>query len=216
MLWFTPTPNHAGVVLWADTWSFRRIIDLVHKVTRNNPVIPDEETFLLGLAYDARHAADGSMKQDVVAQRYPGGDVNIFGVQILWPEIIVQLGLLRYAMAFTTPTRSDQAIMFELEAAIESALQEVCPAQSVALMAQMATVGTYPHDNLSELLESRCRYFIEQTPSLRISVLSAILLSFNPMYAMTNNSAPDGSGRISADIWAHYEDDDSELPDFEW
>lgn len=218
MLMLEPTPNHAGIVLWGDSWTLTQIIDFVRKVTDANPVIPDEETFLLGLSYDVRKAAGGYRLHKVHHQPLPAGNINIFGVEILWPVMLAQLGLLRRAMAYMMPSREDQSIMFALEAALEAALQAVTPANAYALMEQMTVVGAHPHAHLSNLLDSRCRYFIEQTPSMRISVLPALLASLDPMYSLFAQAHTEsyGSGMIPADVWAHFEDDESDWPAFEW
>lgn len=47
--------------------------------------------------------------------------VRVYGVEILWPVILVQVGVLRHAMGFTPTNKAYQAAVFDLEHVIESA-----------------------------------------------------------------------------------------------
>lgn len=218
MISFQPTPMNAGLILWGDRWTLTQINSFVHRVAANNPVIPDDESFVLGLAYDARKAAAGMrLVRDAAINQAAGSD-TAYGVEILWPVLVAQLGLLRRAMAHMPLSRDDQSIMFGLEGALEFALQASLPEKSSAIMAELAAIGEYAHSHLNAVLDSRCRYFIEQKPSRRMEMLPAVLASLNPMYCeVLEQGGETAAGMIPGSIWAAYEtDDELDWPDFEW
>ena len=98
MLEFELTRHHTGLILWGDYWSLERLHELIHEIAAESPVIEDKEGLVLGLAYDVRKAFEGQRRQ--AKRKHHTDTCKIYGVEILWPVVLVQVGLLRQAMAF--------------------------------------------------------------------------------------------------------------------
>ena len=166
MLEFKLTRHHAGLVLWGDYAALERAHGLVHRVVEESPVIDDKEGFVLGLAYDLRKAFEGQ-RSKAFRSDPDGSRCRIYGVEILWPVILVQVGLLRQAMGFIVTNRLDQSIMFELEHVVETAVRAAEPGRADEILEWMGRVGSAPYSHLAAVLDSRCRYFIECPPTKR-------------------------------------------------
>lgn len=117
-----------------------RLYDFVSRVVENSPVIHDKEGFVLGLCYDLRKAYEGQRSED---WRYTDEDrCRIYGVEVLWPLLLIQMGVLRHAMSFIPTSRLDQAIMYELEHVVESALRAAVPVTADDLLHATFRAGT--------------------------------------------------------------------------
>ena len=94
MLEYKLTPHHAGMVLWGDFATLHRLHEFIHHLVEESRYIEDKEGFVLGLAYDVRKAFQGSRHRDY--RDYPDDDrCRVYGVEILWPLILVQVSVLR-------------------------------------------------------------------------------------------------------------------------
>jgi hypothetical protein len=213
MLEFKLTRHHAGLVLWGDYAALERAYELVHRVVNESPVIEEKDGFALGLAYDLRKAFEGQ-RSKAFRSNPDGSRCRIFGVEILWPVILVQAGLLRQAMGFMPTNRLDQSIMFELEHVVESAVRSAAPGRADELLEWMRRVGLAPYSHLAAVLDSRCLYFIECPPAKRLATLPRLMETFDPMYALlAEGRAVMRAGIITRDAFA---DGDREWPDFKW
>lgn len=212
MLNFELTPNHAGLTLWGDYATLERLYEFVHKVVAESSVIEDKEGFILDLAYDVRKAFQGQRsKRDM---GHGGTRCKIFGVEILWPVILLQIGVLRHAMAFMPTNRFDQATMFELEHIVEAATRAAMPSTADKVIHHMSQIGAMPYHRLDTVLDSRCCYFIELPAKKRLTVLPKLMDTFDPMYAfLAEQSATTRPEIIPPDAFAA---GDCEWPDFEW
>lgn len=177
MLEYELTPHHAGVALWGDHASLFRLHNFILDVVAHSAYIDNEEGFVVGLAYDARKAYEGQRSQREDPERG-----RRYGVEVLWPTLLLQVGVLRHAMAFIPTTKLHHAIMFELEHLVESALDEALPDAAADIKRAMYCVGAEPYQHLDDVLESRCRYFISLPAAQRLSVLPALMDTFHPLY----------------------------------
>lgn len=139
MLQFELTKKNAGVIIWGDTWTLHEVYDFIHKINDNSPIIKNKESFVLSLAYEIRHAFDGMRKKDV-RERFED-KCPIYGFEVLWPELVAQIGLLRASMSFVPCNRSDQAIMYELENLIEMAATKALPGSHEQVTYEMGRIG---------------------------------------------------------------------------
>jgi hypothetical protein len=214
MLEVTLTKKIAGVEIWRDSYSLRAAHEMIHRVNQDSPVIQNKEGFLLGLAYDLRKAYEAQRQRQ---RRWRGEGkerCSIYGVQILWPVLIPQVGLLHEAIAFIPTTRRDQAIVYELEALIEEAVRSALPGQEALILAQMQSIGA-EHHLIEDLVDSRCRYFIGLPPAQRLKQLPALLDTFDSSYefladrvegASDSLISPDEFDEAASGGW----------PEFEW
>lgn len=179
MLQFELTKKNAGVTIWGDTWELRAVYEFIHKIIDENPSLKDKESFVLSLAYEIRHAFDGMRKKDV---RERSEDAcPIYGFEVLWPEFVAQIGILRASMAFIPSNKNDQSIMFSLEYLVEIASQAAMPGSYNQIMYEMTRIGI-AHEHVHKVIESRCKYFVGLSTRERLKKLPMILASLDPLY----------------------------------
>ncbi len=214
MLEFKLTPKHAGVVIWGDIWALHRVHELIHKINENSPIIENKEGFFLGLAYDFRKAYEGQRKKD--KREFFEDSCHIYGVDILWPVLVSQVGLMRASMAFMPTTRQDQSIAYELEWLIESAAREALPGREEQIMELMHRIGE-AQSHVEEVIDSRCHYFIDLPPNNRLKMLPKVLESLDPMFEFMGGRSFT-AGRTTAIPHAAFEKytDDLQWPEFKW
>lgn len=214
MLTYRLLKNHAGVLLMGDYSSLRLLHEVVHEVNEQSPIVEDKEGSFLGLAYDVRKAYE---RQRVVIKA-PEHSPEIgprYGVQILWPVLLVQCRMLRSSMAFIDTSKWQQAVAYNLEAVIESALQDDFGAQSGVLLERWMRIDP-AHPWAEEKLDSRGAIFASWTKAERRKRLSGLLLSLDPMYPSVyqiwlNNGDTTLVSPEELDSW-----DDAEWPDPKW
>lgn len=213
MLDFELTPHHAGLRLWGDAVGLERLYALVHRLVADSPLIEDKEGFVLGFAYDLRKAFEGQRAQldrvDRLGHRY-----RLYGVEILWPVLLIQAALLRAALGGLPSNRLDQAVLYELEHVIESAARAALPAalEETLHWARRAALAPYVHLDL--ILDSRCLYFIETPVERRLAVLPKLMETFDLAYGMlAEQGVALRPGVIPPSAFAN---DDRDWPDFEW
>ncbi len=213
MLEYRLTPHHAGVALWGDSATLGRLHTLVRHIVEESDYIEDKEGFVLGLAYELRKAYQGQRSQDYRAfsedDRCP-----IYGAEVLWPMLLVQVGVLRQAMAFIPTNKLDQAIMFELEHVVESAVRAAMPILADEVIHRMRCIASASYMHLDSVLDSRCRYFIQLPSKQRLRTLPMLMETFDPMYEyLAETGVSRRPGVIPPDAFVGNAED---WPDFEW
>jgi len=77
--------------------------------------VKDKKGSFLGLAYDVRKAYE--RQREVIQPPKHSEEIGVrYGVQILWPVLMLQQRLLRQSLAFLNHTAKTQAIAYALEA----------------------------------------------------------------------------------------------------
>lgn len=180
MLSFDLLKNHAGVLLTGDYDSLKALHEVVHEVNEKSPLVKDKEGSFLGLAYDARKAYEQQREVIEPPEHFPEIGTR-FGVQILWPVLLVQCRMLRASMAFMDTTKLQQAVTYNLEAVIESALQADFGARAEALLDRWMRIDP-AHPWAEEKLISRGAVFSSWTKAERSKRLAGLLASLDPMY----------------------------------
>ena len=211
MLECTLNKHHTGLTLWGDYLSLRHLHELIHTVVEGSVVIEDKEGFMLGLAYDVRKAQEGQRLKRKSKQS--PDTLVLYGVEILWPVILVQLGLLRHAMGFMPTSKLAHATMFELEYVVEAAIDEAGGADAEEIIEWIPRLGAAPYPHLDSVLTSRCVYFIKLPAKKRFPALLPLLESFDPMFDYFSESGPAKADRIPQSAFVEGED---EWPEFEW
>lgn len=212
MLEYKLTPHDAGIALWGDFAALDRLRSFIVHIVEESDYIEDKEGFVMGLAYDLRKAFEGHRSQD--RSDSESDRCRIYGVEILWPALLVQIGLLRQAMGYIPTNKLDQVIMFELEHVVESAVRGAMPVFADEVIHRIRCIGAATYTHLDTVLDSRCIYFIELPAKQRLKVLPKLLETFDPMYSLLLQpgvSAPRGVIPPEAfmgkgETW----------PDFEW
>lgn len=178
MFRFELTPNNAGIILWGDTAALDELHQFIHFVVEESPLIKSKDGFMLALAYDIRKAREGC--RHTQQYQYQEGDAyQLYGVELLWPLVLLQSAILRRSMSYIQMDKNQLSIMYALEHILESALQEFLPGNRAEVMIKMASSASDSEfEWLEDSIDSRCCYFISQSPVNRKEKLDKILCSF--------------------------------------
>ncbi|MGV1867608.1 DUF6904 family protein [Rhizobium sp. 23-156Da] len=99
MLSYGLLKNHAGILLIGDYTSLTWLHEVVHDVNDRSPLVKDKEGSFLGLAYDVRKAYE--RQREIIKPPKHFEEIGVrYGVQILWPVLMLQQRLLRQSLAF--------------------------------------------------------------------------------------------------------------------
>lgn len=172
--------NHAGILLTGDYTSLRTLHEVVHEVNEKSPVVADKEGLFLALAFDARKAYE-RQREVIKAPEHFEEIGTRYGVKILWPVLLLQCRMLRASMAFMDTTKWQQAVAYNLEAVIESALRDDFGAQSKVLVERWMQLDP-AHPWPEEKLDSRGAIFSSWTKAERRKRFAGLLASLDPMY----------------------------------
>lgn len=172
--------NHAGLLLVGDYDSLHCLNEVIHDVNDRSPLIAEKDGPFLGLAYDVRKAYE--QEREILA---PPPDMAAmgprYGVQILWPVLLLQQRLLRVSLAYIDHGRRHQAITYALEAVIEDGLREDFPAEGDRLVSLWQHLDpAFP--SVFAKLDSAGALFLSWTKAERKRRFGALLESLDPMY----------------------------------
>lgn len=221
MLKSEPTPHGAGIVLWGDAFDFSSLYETVHKLAQRDLLGENVMEYVLGLAYDFRKAAQSemvdSLEKKFESQVLPG-EAKYMGTRILWPYLLTQVGILRYAAAYLSTTKEMQANLYRLESCAESALLKFDPETGKQCMCWLSEFSGFYQNYLLEFVNLQVKEFISIADgNERFHSLPKFLLSLHPM--SNEYQAFDGEISTSAAQNACSTDDlrdKSDWPDFEW
>ncbi|MEX3555526.1 MAG: hypothetical protein VB131_02485 [Burkholderia gladioli] len=179
MLNYQLRQNHAGILLVGDYHSLTELHEVVHDVNERSPLIHQEDGPFLGLAYDVRKAYEQQREILQPPEGYEAMGVR-YGVEILWPVLLVQQRMLRVSLGYLDHSRRHQAITYALEAVIEAALREDFGTQGQAIVDHWLRLDPTP--DIFEKLDSRGAMFCSWSRAERASRLASLLLSFDFLY----------------------------------
>jgi len=123
MLLGEPTKKGAGIILWGDYHDLNNLYETVSKLSNSIGPEGSISDFVLGLCYDIRHAYQGDreIKEFGIDEL---SKAKYYGVKVLWPYFIIQVGLLRWGAGYTSTNTEEQSNLYRLEFIIETALKE--------------------------------------------------------------------------------------------
>lgn len=209
MLSYKLTKANAGIELWGDAPSLDRLHRFIHRIVEDAAHIENKEGLPLHLAYDIRKAMQGYRLREMSGE----SSLLLYGVEILWTDLLVQIAVLRASMAFIPTNKLDQSIMFELEFVVESAVREALPIVAESVFCLVGEVGMVDSGYLNALLNSRGCYLISLPAGKRLQMLPRILETFTPMY-LHRYRTPIESDYIPIEIFEDFDLD--EWPEFDW
>ncbi|EHP4170959.1 hypothetical protein KO950_000801 [Salmonella enterica] len=190
MLRYELTPNNAGFVLWGDSEALDELHQLIHFLVDESPLIEGKDGFMLSLAYDIRKAREGCRRTE--QYEYEGHDTyNIYGVELLWPLILIQLALFRRSMAYIEVNKKQLSLMYSFEHILEAALKKLMPESWEDLIRTAKCASDSDFRSIESNLDSRCCYFANLHPELRNKQLRNILCSFDPLWGKYVREAQD-------------------------
>jgi len=182
MLVAKPTRYGAGATIYGDYYDLRGLHETIHSLVRDAPIKEVTSEFVLGLAYDLRHAYQGDRETEAF-----GVDeldtVKYAGVRVLWPILIPQVALLRWSASFAPTTKADQANLYRLEYCAESSLSEYDPKTGALCVELFSLFHGLPEDYLFEFVTECARRYIVEGPAgkSRFRRLPTILRMLAPM-----------------------------------
>ncbi|MCI5219462.1 MAG: hypothetical protein D3914_09795 [Candidatus Electrothrix sp. LOE2] len=116
-----PTRYGAGITLYGDYQDLCELHETIHYLSESGALTTHLSDFVLGLAYDIRHAYQKDRKE-----KFFGHDeydrVKYRGVDILWPIILIQVGLLRWSAGFMPTNKCHQSNLYRIEYCLEESL----------------------------------------------------------------------------------------------
>ena len=172
--------NHAGIVLVGDYTTLRSLHEVVHEVNEKSPLIKDKEGFFLALAYDVRKAYEAEREIIDPPEHYPEMGIR-YGVEILWPVLLLQSRMLRASLAFIDSNKQYQALTYALEYVIEEAIAYEFKTQATDIIQRWNRIDP-AHPWAEEKLNSRGAMFYSWSKGERRKRLSGLLASLDPMY----------------------------------
>lgn len=105
----------------------------------------------------------------------------MYGVEILWPVLLLQSRILRVALGYFDSTKIQQALTFALEAIIEDALKEDFGSKASAVIEFWMRIDP-SHPYPEEHLDSRGAQFCLWSKKERYDKFVGLLASLDPMY----------------------------------
>lgn len=185
MLTYQLLNNHAGIVLIGDYTTLRALYNVIGDVNDQSNIIRDKEGSFLGLAYDIRKAYSGQreiIKPSTGIESMGMPDTGVmYGVEILWPVLLVQARILRVALGYFDSTKIQQALTFALEAVIEEALKADFGSKASAIIEFWMRIDP-AHPYPEEKLDSRGAQFCLWSKKERYDKFVGLLASLDPMY----------------------------------
>lgn len=198
-----------------DYETLKDLHEVIHDVNARSPIVRNKEGVFLGLAYDVRKAYEGERKKMKPPRSYPEIGPR-FGVEILWPVLLVQARILRASMAFIDTDKRTQANAYALEAVIEYALKADFGGDLGGRLVERWMFIDPAHPFPEEKLSSRGAYYCSLTKAERKRQIEGLLSSLSPMYSAfysiwTRNGAKNLPSPSDLDEWV-----DAEWPDPHW
>jgi hypothetical protein len=189
MLGFDKVKNHAGMTLVGNYDTLCALHEVIHKVAEESALLrePADGEFLLGLAYDVRKAFE--LQREVIEPPAHHEEIGRrYGVKVLWPTFLVQVRLLREAMAFCPTDERDQGIVFLLEHAAHSGL--VADMGGTTAVDSWRRLSCNPAD-MTDRVESRTGLFLQWRKAERRAGLGQLLDSLDSMFEFWHERAPE-------------------------
>ncbi len=184
MLIAEPTRQAAGIKIYGDYLDLKSFRETILYLVDGVPLSGGGSVlggFVLGLAYEVRHAISGDRetKKFVVDA---GGSVTYRGFRYLWPYILPTVGLLRWSASFHPTTRNVQANLFRIEECIENALVEIDPLIGEDVFEMQSNFSGLPEKyNLQFIDECALKYLTNATSrKARFEKLPEILSMMAP------------------------------------
>lgn len=166
-------------MLIGDYTSLHWLHEVVHDVNERSPLVIDKEGMFLSLAYDVRKAYE---RQREIFEPPQHEEVGVrYGVQVLWPVLLVQQRVLRASLSYLDHTAKTQAIAYAMEAVVEEALLEDFQAHGNELIKGWKRINPL-HPDVFDRLDLAGGLFCSWTKAERKSKFLQLLISFEPLY----------------------------------
>ena len=156
------TPYGAGISLSGDYYDFQRLYETIHYLVGEDS---DLQEFVLALAYDVRKAKSGH--REILMKGSDDEPSTYYSVDILWPEFLAQVSILRNLAAFRNTYSAVQSDLYRLEACVENALDEHDANITKKVMGWVKEFGFISKDYLTEFIYIQNREFVFSGTTLK-------------------------------------------------
>jgi len=203
----------SGVVLIGDYTSLRSLHTVLHDINERSPLIDDKEGLFLGLAYDVRKAFE--RQRETIEPPAHFEEIGVrYGVNILWPVLLVQQRIMRASLAYIDSSALDQAMTYALESVIEVAIKADFPASSADIIELWKQLPTDLRGVAK--LHSRGGLFCSWSKIERARKFKNLLASFSSAYEFSYAERARNEERDLVDPHEFLQWDGSEWPDPNW
>ena len=177
----TKVRDSTGFTLCGDYLDLRAAHETVHNIVNNSPVLTsqrhlDLNEFTLGLAYDIRKAYE-QQREIINLDCADDKQVTYYGVDVAFPHFILQLAALRWACAFTVINRNQQSILFALEWAVESAMNDFDAKVSSEIVERLSAFGNMLQSQNIDSIENEIDVCWIQKKKRRFTELLELLVN---------------------------------------
>jgi hypothetical protein len=127
MIFSKPTKYGAGIEIYGDYQDLNSLRQTILDMSESPALLNDgADEFVLGLAYEVRHAYEGARGTSSVS--LPGmPPTTYFHFKTLWPIFLMQVALLRWSAAYQPTNKEHQANLYRLEASTDESLRSFDP-----------------------------------------------------------------------------------------
>ncbi|HXQ36376.1 MAG TPA: hypothetical protein VN843_20350, partial [Anaerolineales bacterium] len=116
MIFSKPTKYGAGIELYGDYQDLNSLRQTILDLSDG------ADEFVLGLAYEVRHAYEGA--RGTISVSLPGmPPTTYFHFKTLWPIFLMQVALLRWSAAYQPTNKEHQSNLYRLEASTDESLR---------------------------------------------------------------------------------------------
>lgn len=184
MLFAESTKYGAGIELFGDYLDLKSLQELIYDLVEGYPIGGGEShlgEFVLGLAYEVRHAHQGDRENREVG--LVGMDVNTYhGFTALWPYFLPQIALLRCSASYHATSRHHQSLLFKLEGCIEDTLNSTEPRVAKEVMNWLFSFSCFQQDYYIQYLDDLALFYVTAAKSrkARIRLLPRVLHMMEP------------------------------------
>lgn len=214
MLSYRPLKNNAGILLCGDYLTLKALHEVVHVVNEKSPLIHDRDGVFLGFAYDIRKAYEGQRQVLQPADHFPEIGIR-YGVEMLWPMLLMQSRMLRASLAYFDSDKQQQSLAYALELVIETAIAQELKSQ--------ADIITYHWNRIDpaipwaeQKINGRCALFCSWSKAERLKKMPDLLASLDPMHPVFYKHAMKNGRSNLLSPEALDEWDGVEWPDPKW
>ena len=218
MLIGSSTKFGAGFTLAGDTNDLVDLHETIHYfASENGPIAPFHSEFVLGLAYEVRHAYQGDRR--VVLTGNPDHAAKYYELDSLWLIFLVQLAMLRSAAAYVTNEKSHQANLYRIESCVQSAFESVDANSAKECMRWLANFSLPNEDFLIDFVNDLSKKHVSSETTLmrRIRSLPEFLRQIS-VYSPEYKAYETEMKTIATQQNCRPQDlqDYSEWPEFKW
>ncbi len=221
MLIAKTTKTLAGMEVFGDRYDLASLHGTIHHLCDSADNAHEEaEDFVLGLAYEVRHALQGDRWKKQFGPNEFGDKVTYSGFKMVLPQFLSCQSLLRGLAAFCDTTTRHQSDLLILDACTHEALNQMdrnIGAKCIEICHSLSSIVGQP-DYLFEHVNSCCLDYIELgTKKRRLAALENILSSFHvlsPAYQSAREQMTAYARKHNCDVKDL--SDSREWPEIKW